>query len=264
MLEQEQIQNTQPKKSNVFTSLLITAIFTAAGVGAAYWYVNNQPQQWKATAKLEAPKVADLGNYFSLISTYNLVQNDGKADPNLEQNVTENAFADFKKQLTSADTRQQFLRENAIVKQIAEVHNKPLDEVVNQLSEKLHFNEVDNSLSLALVNPNQAVQVLNEYLELNTTKSRKALNDDLIAKWKFLFQNVKQSADANLGESWKGKLNLMRSVQPLDNALTPYNLVQKPTAATKAELPEKLNESLGIGGGIGFLFGLLLAFVRRR
>lgn len=114
------------------------------------------------------------------------------------------------------------------------------------------------------MNPNQAVQVLNAYLEINTAQSRKALNDDLIAKWKFLFQNVKQSADANLGESWKGKLNLMRSVQPLDNALTPYNLVQKPTAATKAELPENLNQSLGIGGGIGLLLGLLFAFARRK
>lgn len=261
MSEQEQIQKP---KTSILSTLLITALFTAAGIGGAYLHADNQPKQWKATAKFEVPKVANLGNYFSLVSTYNLVQNDGKADPNLEKNVTENAFADFKKQLTSADTRQQFLRENAIVKQIAEVHNKPLDEVVNQLSDKLQFNEVDNSLSLTLVNPNQAVQVLNSYLEINTAQSRKALNDDLIAKWKFLFQNVKQSADANLGESWKGKLNLMRSVQPLDNALTPYNLVQKPTAATKAELPENLNQSLGIGGGIGLLLGLLFAFARRK
>lgn len=262
MSEQEQMQ--KPKQNSFLASLLITAIFTAAGVGGAYLHADNQPKQWKATAKLEAPKVADLGNYFSLFSTYNLVQNDGKADPNLEKTVSESAFADFKKQLTSADSRQQFLRENTIVKQIAEVHNKSLDEVVNQLSEKLQFNEADNSLSLSLVNPNQAVQVLNDFIEINTAQSRKSLNDDLIAKWKFLFQNVKQSADANLGESWQGKLNLMRSVQPLDNKLTPYNLVQKPTASTKAELPENLNESLGIGGGIGLLLGLLFAFARRK
>ncbi|AGH39271.1 hypothetical protein F542_2650 [Bibersteinia trehalosi USDA-ARS-USMARC-188] len=261
-MQSEQTQNTV--KSGFMTSFLTALILAASGAGAGYWHATSQPQQWKATAKFEAPKVADLGNYFSLLSTYTLVQNDGKADPNLEKNVTQGAFTEFTRQLASADNRQQFLSNNAIIKQIAEVHNKPLNEVVNQLSEKLQFNPADNSLSFALVNPTQSVQVLNEFIALTTEQSRKVLNDDLVAKWKFLFQNVKQSADANLGESWKGKLNLMQSVQPLDNQLTAYHFVQKPSPATKAEQPDNLTESIGFGAGIGFLLGLLLTLFRRK
>lgn len=260
----DQIQTNTPKKSGILGSLVVAAILTAAGAAGGYWHANNQPQQWKATAKFEAPKVADLGNYFSLFSTYSLVQNDGKNDPALEKTVTDEAFATFKRVITSPEKRQQFLSNNAIVKQIAEVHNQSLNDTVNRLSDKLQFNEADNSLSLSLANPNQAAQILSAFIAQNTEESRKLLNDELVAKWKFLFQNVKQSADANLGESWKGKLNLMRSVQPLDNTLTAYHLVQKPTPATKAELPENLNTSIGIGGAIGLLLGLLFAFARRR
>lgn len=260
----DQIQTNSPKKSGILGSLVAVAILTAAGAVGGYLHANNQPQQWKATAKFEAPKVADLGNYFSLYSTYTLVQNDGKNDPELEQKVANEAFSAFQRQLNSEANRKEFLSNNATVKQIAEVHNLPLAEVVNRLSDKLKFNETDNTVSFALVNPKQAELVLAEFIALNTEQSRKTLNDDLVAKWKFLFQNVKQSAEANLGESWQGKLNLMRSVKPLDNLLRPYHLTQKPTAATKAELPEDLSKSLGIGGAIGLLLGLLFAFARRR
>lgn len=252
------------KKGGLFGSLAVAALLVAGGVAGGYFYAGSQPQQWKATAKFEAPKVADLGNYFSLLSTYNLVQNDGKADPNLEKNVAESSYAEFKRLLTSAESRQQFLSQHSVIQQIAEVNNRPLTEVVNQLADKLHFNETDNTLSFALVNPQQAVQVLNAYIAQNTEQARQSLNGDLIAKWKFLFQNVKQSAEANLGESWQGKLNLMRSVQPLDNTLVPYHFVQKPTPATTAEAPENLGKSLGFGGAVGLLLGLLFVFTRRR
>lgn len=258
------MQEQTQKKSGLVGSLVAAAVFVAAGVGGGYFFAQSQPQQWKATAKFEAPKVAELGNYYSLFNTYSLVQNDGKADPTIEKTVTDAAYAEFTRLLTSEESRKQFLTNNALVKQIAAVYNKPLNEMVNQLADKLQFDATNNTLSFVLANHEQAVQILNEFTNLNTEQARKALNDDLIAKWKFLFQNVKQSADANLGESWKGKLNLMRSVQPLDNALVPYHAVQKPLAASSAELPENLNAALGIGGGIGLLIGLLFAFARRR
>lgn len=253
-----------PKKSGLVIGLAMSAVLVLAGLGGGYFWAASQPQQWKASAKFDVPKVADLGNYFSLYSTYQLVQNDGKADPNLEKNAAEASYNEFKRLLTTLDNRQQFLANNATVKQVAEVYNKPLNDMVNQLSEKLHFDETTNTLSFSMSNPELAVRVLNEFITQNTTQAREALNNDLIAKWKFLFQNVKQSAEANLGESWKGKLNLMRSVQPLDNALIAYNMVQKPVAATQPEQPENLHKSLGIGGAVGLLLGLLFAFTRRR
>lgn len=56
----------------------------------------------------------------------------------------------------------------------------------------------------------------------------------------------------------------MRSVQPLDNKLVPYNLVQKPTRQNKAELPKNLYLSLSIGGVLGLLLGLVFILLRRK
>lgn len=258
------MQNELTPKRGRFLDLCLGTLFMALGLGSGYFYAQSQPKQWKANAVLEAPKVADLGNYFSLYSTYHLVQNDGKADPNLEKSVAENAYTEFKRSLNATDLRKQFLTENAIVKQIADVNYQPLNETVNHLTEKLQFDEQTNTLSLTLVNPEQAVKMLEQFIIFHQGQTRTALNNDLIAKWRFLFQNVKQSAEANLGESWQGKYNLMRAVQPLDNQLTAYHLVQKPMAAYQPELPDNLGKTLGIGGGIGLLLGLLMVYLRRK
>lgn len=258
-------QNQAPqKKSGVLAGLIASVVLAVAGAAGGYFHAYTQPQYWQATAKFETPKVSDLGNYYSLFSTYQIVQMDGRADPNLEKNLTEMVFNEFKRRFVSAENRQQFLSENETVKSIAAAYNKPVAEMVQALNEKLTFDEMSNSLSFALVNPEQAMKVLNDYIEFNGLEARKTLNNDLIAKWQFLFQNVKRSAEANLGESWKGKLEMMRSVQALDNQLNAYSLVQKPMPAAKANEPENLWQSVGVGGAIGLLLGLMFAFVRRK
>lgn len=259
------MQNAQStERKSIGIDVIVGLFLLLLGLGIGYFYAQSQPKQWKATAILEAPKVADLGNYFALYSTYSLVQNEGKSDPNLEYTVTQAAYTQFKQSLNAQDARKQFLTDNALVKQIADVHYLPLNDVVNRLNQALHFNETTNTLSLTLVNPDQAAKILTQFLAFQQGRVRTALNDELVAKWKFLFQNVKQSADANLGESWQGKLNLMRSVQPLDNQLVAYHIVQRPVASTQAELPENLKESLGIGGAAGLLLALLFAIARRK
>lgn len=260
---EQQIQQA-PKKSGVIAGLIASVVLALGGAAGGYFHAYSQPQHWKATAKLEAPKVADLGNYYSLFSTYQIVQMDGRADPNIEKNLTEMVFNEFKRRFVSAENRQQFLTDNETIKSIAAAYNKPIAEMVAHLNEKLTFDESTNSLSLALINPEQAKKVLEDYVALNGEEARKTLNNDLISKWQFLFQNVKRSADANLGESWKGKLEMMKSVQALDNKLQAYSFAQKPTAALKAEEPENLWLSVGIGGAIGLFLGLLFALIRRK
>lgn len=258
------MQNEQPKTLRAGIKALWIFALTLLGVGGGYFYAQSQAPLWQASAVFSAPKIQDVGNYASLFNTYQLVQNDGRAEPNIEKIISENSYAEFKRVLVGTDVRKQFLSQNAIVRQIAEVHYLPLDQLVNQLADKLHFDEAGNTLSIALVNPDQAVKLLEQFIVFSQTQARNNLNEDLIAKWKFLFQNVKQSAEANLGEGWQAKLNLMRSVQPLDGKLVPYHLVQKAVAGTKPTLPEQLGMALGIGGVLGFLLGLLFAFARRR
>lgn len=258
------MQNEPRQSRGFFTDFLISGLLILLGLGAGYFYAQSQPKLWKATAVFDAPKVAELGNYFSLYSTYQLVQNDGKADPNLETTVAESAYAEFKRALSTADLRRQFLTENAIVKQIADVHYQPLNETVNRLSEQLHFDEYSNTLSLTLVNPEQAAKILEQLIAFHRQRVIDSLNNELVAKWKFLFQNVKQSAEAKLGASWQGKYDLMRSVEPLDGRLNAYHLVQKPLANSAPEMPKALPMLLGIGAAAGLFLGLLIAFLRRR
>lgn len=259
------MQNAQTSnRKGIVIDLLFGTFLILLGLGGGYFYAQSQPKQWKATTILEAPKVADLGNYFALYNTYHLVQHDGKADPQLENSVTQAAYAEFKRAINAQDARKQFLTDNALVKQIADVHYLPLNEIVYRIDEKLQFDEASNTLSLSLANPEQAAKILTQFLAFQQGRVRTALNNELIAKWKFLFQNVKQSAEANLGESWQGKLNLMRSVQPLDNQLVAYHVVQQPVASALPELPERLKESLGIGGVVGMLLALLFAVIRRK
>lgn len=259
-----QTESTTKTSPTWGVSLLITLLLAAVGVGAGYFYAESQPKSWKATAVFSAPQPADLGNYFALYSTYQLVQQDGKSDPNLEKIVAEESYKAFQSALAAADKRKQFLTDNAIIKQIADANYLPLNDKVNALLPQLHFDPQTHTLSLNLVNPEQAVKVLEQYIAFIQGQVRTQLNNDLVSKWRFLFQNVKQSAEANLGESWQGKLNLMRSVQPLDNQLIPFRLEQKPTAEIKPLLPPYWYETLGIGGAIGLLLGCLIGFIRRR
>lgn len=253
---------TSPKSSG-FAPFLTMFFSLLLGIGLGVLFAYNQPTYWKATARFESPKVSDLGNYYSLLQTYTLVQNDGKSDPELEQKAIEIVYTEFKKSLNAPDVRLQFLNNHPIIKQIAAAYNKPVEQLATELATKIEFEPQNEALSFALINPAQATVLLNEFIAFHTEKTRLALNNDLISKWKFLFQNVKQSAEANLGESWQAKLNLMRSVQPLDNNLTPYHLRQAPLTESKPGLPEKLGYYGGIGGGFGLIFGLFICLLYR-
>lgn len=253
--------------SGIFLSFLFTLLFVGLGLLAGYFYAFSQPAQWKVSTQFEPPRVAELGNYYSLYNTYSIVQNDGRTDPNLEQTTTQLSFIEFTKSLGSTEAAQAFLSENALVKQMAAAYYQSPAQTAKQLAGSLRFDSASNTLSVVVTNPEQGVQILNEYIAHRTEQVRTNLNTDLISKWKVLFQNVKQSAEANLGQTWQAKLNLMRSVQPLDNALVPYRFVNKPLASPDPELPRMLYLALAIGGGIGLFLSILVAlalfYVRR-
>lgn len=254
---------TSLNKRSGFAPFLTMLFSLLLGISLGVLFAYSQPTYWKITARFEAPKVSDLGNYYSLLQTYTLVQNDGKSDPELEQKAIKIVYTEFKKSLNTPDVRLQFLNNHPIIKQIAAAYNKPLEQLVKELATKIEFEPQNEALSFALINPTQAIVLLNDFITFHTEKTRLALNNDLVSKWKFLFQNVKQSAEANLGESWQAKLSFMRSVQPLDNTLMPYHLRQAPLTEPKPELPERLGYYGGIGGVLGLIFGLFIGWLFR-
>lgn len=63
----------------MFRKLFATILVTAVGAGVGFAGAKFQPTQWQASAQFEQPRIAELGNYFSLFSTYHLISGDATA-----------------------------------------------------------------------------------------------------------------------------------------------------------------------------------------
>lgn len=256
---------TEPKlHTSLFSNLLILVFFSVLGAAIGWLHLSTQPPQWPVTARFEAPQAVELGNFYALKQTYQQLQNDDPLPPNAEHAISAEVFEEFKRQITPLDARLAFLSNNETVRQIAAVNYQPVGVVARQLAETLQFDPTTNTLSFQLINPEQAAAILNDFIQARVLTTREHLNGVLIQQWKALFQQVKQAAEANLGEQWQVKLNQMRSVQPLDDQLVPYHLVQKPIASAKPALPEQLTAFLAICAGIGALLGLCVIALRRK
>ncbi|WP_167509582.1 transporter [Actinobacillus vicugnae] len=269
----------------------VTLVLTSAiGAGIAFGLAQLKTPTWKAVAQFDQPTVLELGNYYALFSTYNFVNGgdnvtyqvvkDDKSELTLtpsvsqtsEERVTQNVYAEFKRNLSSLDLLVNFLAQTEVVKLKAQLENQPIAVMAQQMAKQFVFENgsrlqsVDR-LSVVSTNPEEAQQLLSQFIEFANQQTKRALNAELIAKWKVLFQQVKNAAEIKLGatqqgnqiaaQDWNGKLALMRSVQPLDDKLKAFRWLTSPTAPL---FPASPNQSLWltIGGLSGLLFGIML------
>lgn len=256
----------------LFYRFLVLILFTAIGVGLGYGLSYSQPEKWKVTAQFEQPNVPDLGNYYSLLSTYHFLSSSTPelSNQTVQKEAVEQVYEEFKRNLTSADLLQAYLVESEVVKLKAQVEKKSTAIVAAELVEQFSFQKdvatsADN-LSLTLENAEDAQKLLTDFIPRVNTHAREKLNADLIAKWKVLFQQIKTASELNVGakgnQDWAAKLQMMRSVQPLDNQLKAYRLVKSPSVPLKAESPDRLFW-LMIGALSGLLIGFVLSFAVR-
>lgn len=268
-----------PHKKSSFLGALVknVLILTACvglGAGAGFGLAGTQTPMWQSTMKFEAPTIVELGNYYSLATTYALVQGDKMAE--VEQTITQKSYNEFKRNLNSADQLKRYLVDSDIVKQQASAKNLPIDTVAQQTALAFHFDEPKAQLSVTLENPENAKKLLADFVSFSTLQTRSILNNELIQKWKVLFQQVKQASEHNLGtvqigeqvakQDWSGKLNVMKSVKALDDQLVAYRVLQSPSSPTEPHSPDK-SLWLMIGALSGLVFGLfcvaLLSFRRK-
>lgn len=256
----------------LFYRFLVLILFTAIGAGLGYCLSYSQPEKWKVTAQFEQPNVPDLGNYYSLLSTYHFLSSSTPelSNQTVQKESVEQVYEEFKRNLNSADLLQAYLLENEVVKLKAQVEKKSTAIVAAELVEQFSFQKdvatsADN-LSLTLENAEDAQKLLTDFIPRVNTQAREKLNADLIAKWKVLFQQIKTASELNVGakgnQDWAAKLQMMRSVQPLDNQLKAYRLVRSPAIPLKAESPDRLFW-LMIGALSGLLIGFVLSFAVR-
>ncbi|MGX3066854.1 hypothetical protein [Ursidibacter arcticus] len=244
---------------SLFIFILLTLIGSAIGCKSSEF----QSEQWQAEVKLEEPVVQDLGNYYALATTYDFLQ--GKS----ERRLTNNVYQEFLLNLSSQDVLTAFLAQHEIVKKYASDHKQLVEAVLPHFIEGFasvlpKYNDSSNA-TFTWQNAEQAKILLNDYIQFAGVKARESLNGELITKWKVLFQQVKFSAENQLGavlqgdqiaqQDWNGKLNLMRAVQPLDDKLVPYRITQSVTVK-KAQAQNQIYWGL-CGGVIGVLLALL-------
>lgn len=242
----------------LFATLLLTSVGAGVGIGGA----EISPSQWQTQAQLEAPRVNELGNYFSLYSTYSLVSGDALAvnHTQLEKNLAELAYGEFKKKAQSRDELIAFLQTTENAKIAAELDRTSPQRIAEKMANQFQFSETANGdlLSFASFDAKESGQLFGDYLRHLNTKAREQINNEMISKWKALFQQVKSAADAKLDTTWENKLKMMTSVQPLDNQLISFRFASNPTTQMTAK---PYHQWGAIGAAAGFLLGLIVVLI---
>ncbi|PJG86335.1 hypothetical protein [Conservatibacter flavescens] len=265
MSEIESNENIQTKAKAPWgmRSLFIVLFILLGGiVGGGFGYLH--PNKGMTEAKIEAPRIADLNNYFSLFSTYRLVNDDAKMS---DEAVSEFVYQEFLKQLNSSELLKNYLREHDFIEVLTKVTGNSTDQEVQNVSALFHVETHANVTTIYLKNLTNNISVSEDMikglLRAAGEQTKTLLYADLIGKWRNLFQQVKNAADNNLGDLWKGKLQMMMSVQPLDDQLSAYRIVEGPTFLQPA-MPNMLYWG-AIGSCLGLVLGFLLSliFVRR-
>lgn len=246
----------------MFRKIFAILILTAVGAGVGFGGTQIMPTKWQATAQFEKPKVQELGNYFSLFSTYSLVSGDSIAADvsKVEEKAVGSAYVEFKRRLMAKDELVAFLARNETVKAKALAESQNVQEVAKQLADQVQFSSLNgvDELTITLDSAEQASGLMNTYLQALNQQVKTVLNDELAAKWKALFQQVKTAADAKIDATWGNKLNMMKSVQPLDGKLAAFRFSKSPTVTAVTADPIQW---IGGGAGAGFLLGLLMVLI---
>lgn len=252
----------------LFYRLLVLILFTAIGAGSGFGLSYLQTEKWQVSAQFEQPTIPELGNYYNLHSTYNFLNTNNQDSQASQKQIVEQVYDEFKRHLTSADLLQDYLVQTESVKLKAQVEKKTAAQVAAEMVEQFAFQKevatsADN-LSLISETPEEAKTLLTDFILLANSKAKEKLNADLIAQWKVLFGHIKTASELNLdgkenNQGWAAKLQMMRSVQPLDNNLNAYRLVKSPSVPLKPISPDRLFW-LMIGALSGLVVGFMLSF----
>lgn len=270
---------------NFLMLLILTAMGGAAGFGLSYLFTPT----WKATAQFDRPTLQDLGNYYSLYSTYAFLtdadsasyyvvkgkQGDLTLNPDVsgkaEDSALNGAYQEFVHNLTSPDTLLNYLEQTEEVKLKAQAENISPAIAAQETAKRFAFQAANKStlfdqLSVVSGTPEEAHKLLTGFIAFTNQQTKTVLNRELGAKWKVLFQQIKTASEIKLGatrqgnqimeQDWRGKLGVMRSVQALDDKLTAFRYAKEPRVPYETDSPNRLFW-LTIGALSGLLFGML-------
>lgn len=250
--------------------LIITICVGAVGALVGYGATYAMKEQWRVEVEIQPPKVEQLGNYYALDSMYQLIsENKTALEANAAQQVSEKVYQNFKQLFQSYDYLANFWKNSQFYQQRQTNIAERDEALLQQLIESTQFSAGDASknqpdrILLTLDNPKQALELMVLFVNDINNSNRKLVYQDLIVKWKTLFNQVNLAAQNEnqpaQGMNWSAKLNMMKSVSPLDDHLLSFNVIKSPM-----QPKEPLQNPLlwtAVGGAIGLLLGLLLALL---
>lgn len=272
---------TQHKNNRSFLRYFVL-ILILTGLSAAIAYAASFliKKEWRAEAYVGAPTANSLGNYYSLSSMYQFVS--GKPTDTTPMDFV---YREFKKQAGSYDVVVDFWRNTDFYKQKQTGENVFDQQELERLANSLGFTpqqainglseKIGDRVSLTLGSPKQATELLSDFVDYVNLKTRSVVYNELIYRWKVLFDEVKKAGELNVGnmqknntyvsvEDWQGKLKLMQSVTPLDDQLIGYRYFKKPTTTVQATSPDRVLWGL-IGAGLGgIISGFIIYMLARR
>ncbi|MBF0751711.1 MULTISPECIES: hypothetical protein [unclassified Pasteurella] len=247
------------------TLIISTALFSVIGYVSSYWI----KPKWKTEAEITYPTLSQLGNYYSLFSMYHLMQ----GQDSIENKIPELVYQNFTEQLVAYNNLKQFWENSTYYKQKISEDVTENTQLLNDLIKNTHFQSISSNtgkITLTLDEARESQELLSSLLNHINIITQKERYDTLILQWKNLFTQVKTAAELNLGnipygnsvehQDWQGKLNMMKSVNPLDENFTGFHFTKSP------QPPEAIGRnSWGfISGGIGLLLGLFNLLFRRK
>ncbi|QLB13287.1 lipopolysaccharide biosynthesis protein WzzE [Bisgaardia hudsonensis] len=227
---------------------------------------------WITEAEIEKPQTNSLGNYYALFSMYHLLI--GKVDE--IDKINNIVYTELNHQISSYDVRREFWEQSDYYKQKLTGDKKTdlmlLDKLIESITYTFYPNTNVISIRIELDNPKQSFDLLVKFIEKINLNTRENVYSNLIYKWKVLFEQVNLASQLKLGQiqdkdkvvsqDWLGKLNMMKSVTPLDNKLIAYHYIKQPRIPILS-IPNHLHWTI-YGGILGLFFGFVLLFFMRR
>ncbi|MBM2607751.1 LPS O-antigen chain length determinant protein WzzB [Pasteurella multocida] len=259
-----QVENTQKTHRTFLSSISIILGTTLLGAIVAYGGSYLKSKTWLAEAHVTVPDIALLGNYYALSSTYQFIKNKEN-----QRQETEIVYQEFLKQLMSEEMIRRFWEKTEYYKQKQTGEDHIDLALLEKLTKAIKFKsaqtlDVADSVSLTLENPKLATELLSSFIDQVNVETRKIVYSNLISQWKVLFEQVKKATEFNLGknaqsalvlEDWNGKLQMMRSVSPLDEQFSAYRYLKKPTQPIMQRSPNRK-----CWASVGALIGFILSF----
>lgn len=257
------------KMKNTAIIMIFTLVLAIAGFGVSFLIT----PQWTAEATLKESDASALGNYYALNKTYQLL--DG-TEVTQDQTISKNVYQVFWQKLASPDNIRQFWINSDYYKQKVVNDFQQDTELLNKLSADFQFFTQEtqglkyDGIQLTLDNPKMAAELLNNYILYTNELTKQQLYQDLITRWKTLFDLVQQAATNELGtiamkgnevkQDWSGKLAVMKSVSKLDNQLVSYQYLTRPMQPLSPTFPNRIL-FLFYGALIGLMIGIIMISV---